>query len=134
MKGVRLQQELSAKQASLAEAELELRGRIAALEERDARLAAAEEMLQRREAESTTPAAAADQPGAAQRGVEHGPLQPRKLPRLGDQLPDFSADEWTAAAVRQRRGSLAQRLKFSRLALERLAAAPQQRQAAGDAA
>ncbi len=127
MTGRRLEHERAADAASLAEVERSLRQRIKVLEERDARLAAAEAMLVRREERSAAgggAATAAAQEDAQASAAEQ--LQQRKLPRVGSKLPDFSGEEWTAAAVRQRRGTLAQRLRDLRQALEGLASAPVQ--------
>lgn len=142
MLGRRLEQELAAGEDTPADAEQSLRQRIKTLEDRDERLAMAEQMLQRREAGSAAGGAApvAGQRRQREQGVQQVAAQQQqrlqqqcKLPRLGDELPDFSGDEWTAAAVKQRRRELGRRLQQLRIALDGLMAAPEGPREAGAA-
>ncbi|PRW58056.1 mTERF domain-containing mitochondrial isoform A [Chlorella sorokiniana] len=95
----RLKLERAVEKQSQAQAEHSLRLRIKALETKDARLAAAEAMLQQREEqEAQQPEQQEAEREAQQRQPEQ---QQRKLPRLGSRLPDFSQGGWTAAAALQ---------------------------------
>ena len=148
-----LTQERVAREAAQAGLEQSLQQRIQVLMETDVRLAAAEAMLQQRE---EGPAAAAGEAAAAQQQPQEeqqaAPEQQaaleqqqqqqqqqpqqhhQKLPRLGTKLPDFSKGGWTAAAVRQRRGTLAVRIRDLQAALEGLAPAPGKQQQAAEGA
>ena len=151
-----LTQERVAREAAQAGLEQSLQQRIQVLMETDVRLAAAEAMLQQREegpaaaageAEPRAAAAAQQQPQEEQQAApeqqaaleqQQQQQQPqqhhRKLPRLGTKLPDFSKGGWTAAAVRQRRGTLAVRIRDLQAALEGLAPAPGKQQQAAEGA
>lgn len=144
-----LTQERAAREAAQAGLERSLHQRIQVLMEKDVRLAAAEAMLQQREeglaavageAEPRVAPAAQQQPHEEQHAApgqhaapeQQQQQQQRKLPRLGTKLPDFSKGGWTAAAVRQRRGTLAVRIRDLQAALEGLAPAPGKQQQAAE--